>query len=98
MIEDTMNMSEASDLLDTDFNQDIEAMGREYTLLAIKKINRTPTLYTDVKNGIVDDAELTVDNIAQTCYDYAEMHNNEFGDLFQSDLDLVDWDEVIRRV
>lgn len=98
MDDETVTMKDAAFMLDTDMEQDMQSYAKEVTLLAIKKINTTPKLYTDIKKGIVDDPDVTVDNTAQTCYDYAEAHDNEFGELFQSELDQVDWAEVIRRV
>lgn len=94
----TVSIKEALMMLDTEIEQDMKSYSDEMTLLVIKKINQTPKLYKDVKKCIVEDKYLSVDNVAQTCYDYAEANNNEFGDLFQTELDVVNWDTVIARV
>ena len=81
---------------DNDFNMDeiIEDVTRE----TIKHINKTPELYQDVKFGRYKDKAVTEDSVRDTCIAYAKAHNNEFGPLFQTELDMVDWKKVIAIV
>ena len=86
---DGMSGKEAFFALDTSFDDDMEAIKREATLLTIKHINSTPKLYELVKGKKY---------IQQTCIDWAFTHGDEFGELFISELDMVDWAEVKRSV
>ena len=70
----------------------------DVTLSVIRTINRNAELYKDVKFGKMGARKHDEETVKKTCYDYAKAHNNEFGELFQTELDMVDWREVIRRV
>lgn len=85
-----------TDINDADFSLDdiIEDVTNE----TIKTINKDPELYKDVKFGEMGGVPVSEDSVKAICYKYAEAHNNEFGELFQTELDMVDWAEVIRRV
>lgn len=80
-----------SSLDDLDFND--EDIVEDVTNHTIYFINSTPKLYEKIKrDGIIRKS------ISESCYEWAEEHNNEFGDLFQTELDMVDWNEVKKRV
>lgn len=82
------------------FEEDMEEMKKQVTQEVIYYINRVPKLYKDINNKVKkqEQQELKVDEVSQICYDYAEEHENEFGTVFQAELDAVDWDEVIRMI
>ena len=82
------------------FDENMDDIQKENTMLVVKHINSTPKLYNDFKYEVSrhKDPDDMIDAAAEFCVDYAEMHNNEFGDLFQTELDMVDWHEVVRRV
>ena len=90
---DTVTLKEAAFLLDTDMEQDMESYGDEVTLAVIKHINSTPELYTFVKGNA--DYGLS---IKDSCTTWAKNHNNEFGDYFETELEVVNWDKVKRMV
>lgn len=89
MKDETVTSKDALFMLDTDMEQDMKAYGEEITNLAIKYINSTPELYNRVKraNSINDEAVV-----------WAEEHGDEFGQLFITELDMVDWKKVKRLV
>lgn len=81
-------------MLDDDVHpEDMAAYGDEVTSIAIKYINSTPELYNRVKKYKGVSA-----CVAQECREWAEEHNNELGDLFITELDVVDWTKVSRMV
>lgn len=88
-----MTGKEAFFALDTEFDDDISSMKDEYTLLAIKAINKNPGLYNYVKGNL--HYGMPIKDSATT---WAKNHGDEFGDLFITELEIVDWDEVTRRV
>ena len=90
---DDMTTKEALFALDTDFDQDVSNMVQEYTILAIKHINSTPELYNYIKGNL--EYGMSIKDSATT---WAHNHNQEFGDLFITELDIVDWEEVKARV
>lgn len=92
---DTMSSGEALFALDTTMEEDMSSYVDEVTMLAIKHINSTPELYTRIKATIEQGASL---QITAKWWAEEERHNNEFGDLFIAELDMVNWDEVRRRV
>ena len=92
-MEDDMTTKDALFALDTDFDQDVDNMRKEYTLLVIKHINSTPELYEFVKGN--QKYNMSIKDSATT---WASNHNDEFGDLFITELDLVDWQMVESRV
>lgn len=85
-----------SNIDDIDFN--MEDIIEDVTRHTIKHINSDPELYKDVKFGKVGARKHDAESVMKICYDYARAHNNEFGPLFQTELDMVDWAEVIERV
>lgn len=89
MEQQTVSLKEAAFMLDTDMAQDMKTYGQEVTRLAIKYINSNPTLYKRMKEArsMADEAVI-----------WAERHNDEFGDLFISELSQVKWREVKKRV
>lgn len=93
MDEETVTTKEAAFMLDTDMEQDMKTYGEEVTLYAIKYINRTPQLYKNTQENLKYEM-----SVADTCLQWALDHNNEFGDLFQTELESVNWKEVARRI
>lgn len=91
--DDTVTSKEAAFMLDTDMEQDMQSYKQEITTHVIKTINKSPELYKRARATIDQGASLQV-----TCKWYAEEHNDEFGDLFITELEDVDWNEVSRRV
>lgn len=89
---ETLNSKDALFALDTTMEEDMAGYRDETTNLVIKHINSTPELYKLV-SGAKTDAELR-----RYCYGWAESHGNEFGELFQTELDVVKWGEVRKRV
>jgi hypothetical protein len=91
-------MSRVNKTDDPNFSyKDIEI---DVTEQVIYTINRDKELYkkfTKARSS-TEDKYLQVDAVSELCYFYAEEHNNEFGELFQTELDMVNWEEVIRRV
>lgn len=85
----TVNSKDALFMLDTDIEQDMSSYKDEVTGMAIKYINSTPELYSRIKqsNNYADEANM-----------WAEEHDDEFGSLFISELDMVDWNTVKERV
>ena len=94
----TVSKKDAFFMLDTSMEEDMENYGKEITMLAIKKINKDHDLYKDVKFGRINDKERTTKTVKDTCVKYAKAHGEEFGELFITELDSVDWDLVIARV
>ena len=88
----TVNSKEALMMLDTDIDQDMAAYQQEVTKHAIRYINKTPELYNQMKNT----QSRAV--LQRKATQWAQEHNNEFGDLFQTELESVDWAEVRRKV
>lgn len=91
--DETVTMKDAAFMLDTDMEQDMKSYVQENTLHVIRTINSTPKLYTFVKENLK--FNLSIKDSATT---WAKNHGDEFGDLFITELDSVDWDEVARRV
>jgi hypothetical protein len=83
--EDSMGNILDLDIDDDDIVQDV-------TNHTVYTINSTPELYKRLKGN------KSSANISAVCYDWAKEHGNEFGDLFQTELDMVNWHEVSRRV
>ena len=82
---DYLNSKDALFALDTTFEEDIVSYKDDVTRIVIKYINSTPELYKRVKS---------INSIETECTLWAEEHNNEFGDLFISELDVVHWNKV----
>lgn len=90
---DTLNSKDALFMLDTDIEQDMASYADEATGLVIKYINSNAQLYRKVKT-----MQIARTSIAETCTKWAKEHGDEFGPLFITELDVVKWDEVARRV
>lgn len=86
---DTVTSKEALFMLDTDMNQDMAFYREEVTGIAIKQINSDPKLYSKVKE--TGDPE----GVAREA---AAKNNDEFGLLFVTDFDIIDWPSVKRMV
>lgn len=95
---ETVTAKEAAFMLDTDMAQDMQSYGKELTTIVIKQINRSAELYKDVKFGRITDKEYTPKTVKATCVAWAKAHNDEFGGVFITELDDVNWNEVLRRV
>lgn len=95
---ETVTAKEAAFMLDTDMEQDMQSYGKEITTLAIKTINKNNELYKDVKFGVMGARKHDAETIKKTCIKYAKAHNDEFGDLFITELEDVNWNEVLRVV
>lgn len=90
---DTVSSFDALAMLDTDITEDMESYGEEVTNIAIKTINSSPEIFKYIKSN--SEFGLSVKDSATT---WANNHNNEFGELFQTELDLVDWTRVARAI
>lgn len=95
---DTVNSKEAAFMLDTDMEQDMQAYAEEVTLGVIKAINKSGGLYRDVKFGVQDAREHNPARVEAIIKKYAKEHDNEIGGFFISELDVVDWKDVMGRV
>lgn len=91
--DETVTSKEAAFMLDTSMEEDMQSYKKEITLHVIKTINKSPELYKRARATIEQNASLHI-----TCKWYAQEHGDEFGDLFVTELDDVDWDEVRKRV
>lgn len=91
MNEDTVTSKEALFMLDTSMEQDMDNYKQEITLHAIKHINKTPKLYENCKGR---DGW----GIKMQCVNSAKNNNDELGDLFITELEDVNWNEVAKRV
>lgn len=89
MKNNTVTSKDALFMLDTDMEQDMKTYGEEITNLAIKYINSTPKLYNRMKNAKSIRSEAVV---------WAEEGNDEFGPLFITELEMVDWNKVKRMI
>lgn len=89
---DTVNSKEAMFMLDMDIDQEMASYGQEVTEVAVKFINSSPEAYK-MSISATDEKELKT-----LALRWAEDHNNEFGELFQTELDQVDWSEVKRKI
>ena len=95
---DTVTAKEAMYMFDTDMEQDMQAYGEEVTLGVIKAINKSPELYKDVKFGVMGAREHNAKRVEAIIKKYAKAHDNEIGGFFISELDVVDWQEIMGRV
>lgn len=85
------NSKDAFFALETTFEEDMAQIGEDTTRLAIKHINGSPELYNHINTN-------NPASLKDSCVVWAEEHNDEFGDLFISELDGVDWERVLSRV
>lgn len=89
---DDLTLSEAADMLDTDFTQDIAQMQSAYTSEVTRIINSSPKLYNLVKD------DKSPKNIQKVCTRWAETHNDDLFGLFITELEFVNWTQVAKRV
>lgn len=75
------------DSINPSYKEIIDDVTRE----AIYYINSTPNLFKRLKG-------LTEALCASESVLWAEEHGNEFGRLFQTELDMVDWAQVKRMI
>lgn len=94
----TVTGKEAAFMLDTDMEQDMKSYGEEVTLGVIKAINKSPELYKDVKFGVMGAREHNAKRVEAIIKKYAKEHDNEVGGFFISELEVVDWQEILDRV
>jgi len=75
----------------------IEEMRQEDTQYAVFHINKTPELltkYLELKSQNRNKGYNSQQGLAMAT-EWAEKHNNTFGDLFQTELELVRWNKVL---
>lgn len=97
MNDETVTSKEAAFMLDTSMEEDMQSYKQEITTHVIKTINKSPKLYATIKE--IKEARTSPNQmIKNVCVDLASKHNDEFGDLFITELEDVDWNEVSRRV
>ena len=89
---DDLTLSEAADMLDTDFTQDIAQMQTVYTSEVARIINSSPKLYSLVKD------DKSPKHIRAVCTRWAETHNDDLFGLFITELEFVNWTQVSKRV
>lgn len=90
---DTVTSKEAAFMLDTDMDQDMQSYKDEITLHVIKTINKNPKIYSFVKDNLKYKM-----SIKDSCTTWANNHSQEFGDLFITELEDVDWQKVWSKV
>lgn len=66
----------------------------DVTIQTIKHINSTPELYLIAKKA----GKKSLDKLKEVCIEWAEEHNNEFGVLFQTELDMVNFSKVRKMI
>ena len=80
------------------FYSDIEEIRQENTQYAVFHINKTPELlfdYIRLKNEHKNNKENSILGL-DIAKKWATTHNNEFGDLFETELGLVRWNKVLK--
>ena len=76
------------------FMEDIKEMRRDLTAQVIFHIETTPELYKELSGKSGKEVKSSV-------YAYAEEHDNEFGEVFQAELDVLnrnDWAEIAGKI
>lgn len=96
--EEVMSSKEAAFMLDTDMEQDMRSYAKEVTLGVIKAINKSSELYKDVKFGVMGAREHNAKHVEAIIKKYAKAHDNEIGGFFITELEVVDWQEIMDRV
>ena len=79
------------------FTYGIEEIRQENTQYAVFHINNTPellTAYMKLKHENCSKGANTIKGY-MIAKDWAENHHNAFGDLFQTELELVRWNKVL---
>lgn len=80
------------------FITDIENMRQEDTQYALFHINRTPELlkqYLELKSKHHNKKTNSIIGL-DIANKWAYKHNNTFGDLFQTELELVRWNKLLK--
>ena len=80
------------------FRIGIEEIRQENTQYALFHINRTPELleqYLHLKSQRRNRKMNSIIGLAMAT-DWAERHKNTFGDLFQTELELVRWNKLLK--
>lgn len=75
------------------FDEDIRYMKRQVSAEVIFEINSNPKLYKWVDRS-------SIKAFKASCYEWAEDHENEFGTVFQAELDVLsshDWGKIMRH-
>lgn len=90
---DSVTSKDALFMLDMDIDEEMKSYGEEMTDLVVKHINSTPELYKFIKGNL--EYKLSIKDSATT---WASSHGNEFGPLFQTELDVVKWGDVEKRI
>lgn len=75
----------------TELNPSMNDIENDVTELTIYHINSTPEL-----NNMLSGLSST--ELQDNCIEWAKRNNNEFGELFETELYMVKWDEVAKRV
>lgn len=73
------------------FDEDIKQMRKQVTAEVAYHINKTPKLYHEYK-------DLDAEQLKAAVYSHAQENDNEFGSVFEAELDVVDWEKVKRSV
>ena len=73
------------------FDEDIKQMRKQVTAEVAYHINRTPKLYQEYK-------DLTASELKDAVYSHSQANDNEFGSVFEAELDVVDWDKVRKSI
>lgn len=73
------------------FEEDIQEMKEQVTQEVIFHINSSPSLYSKMK-------DLDAKGLKQAVYEHAGKNDNWFGQVFEPELDVVDWELVKRSV
>lgn len=79
------------------FFSDLEEIRQENTQYAVFHINKTPELlikYLAMKELHLSKTKNTSMGLA-IALEWADEHKNTFGDLFQTELELVRWNKVL---
>lgn len=73
------------------FDEDMKEMARQVTAEVIFTINSSAKIYSDVK-------DLKASKMKEYVFAYAQEHNNEFGSVFEAELEVVDWNKVVKGI
>lgn len=80
------------------FMADIEEIRQENTQYALFHINKNKellNLYLDIKSKHYNNKDKSIKSL-ELANAWADKHKNTFGDLFQTELDLVRWNKVLK--
>lgn len=73
------------------FDEDIKQMRKQVTAEVAYHINRTPKLYTEMK-------DMDPEQLKKAVYAHSQEDDNEFGTVFEAELDVVDWEKVRQSI